>query len=173
MLHHFTHQSSQRKSVHGWLPPVRPRGDKELAGFGTPPPPRNKNKKIKIGALKKSMVFLTCFVFRFHMFICSIFFFGGGKSDVVLHDFVHQHIQHIQHTSADLLRSRQATISFMQGIQDTTKRRLSKFFSSDLMCTPQKSNIDTKNGHILRESTFSKPSFWDILGIHFSFRGCS
>ena len=28
------------------------------------------------------------------------------------------------------------------------------------VCTPQKSNIDTKNGHILKESTFSKPSFW-------------
>ena len=27
-------------------------------------------------------------------------------------------------------------------------------------CTPQKSNIGTKNGHILKESTFSKPSFW-------------
>ena len=26
--------------------------------------------------------------------------------------------------------------------------------------TPQKSSIDTKNGHILKESTFSKPSFW-------------
>ena len=26
--------------------------------------------------------------------------------------------------------------------------------------TPQKSNIDTKNGHILKEPTFSKPSFW-------------
>ena len=25
---------------------------------------------------------------------------------------------------------------------------------------PQKSNIDTKNGHIFKESTFSKPSFW-------------
>ena len=25
--------------------------------------------------------------------------------------------------------------------------------------TPQKSNIDTKNGHILKESNFSKPSF--------------
>ena len=28
------------------------------------------------------------------------------------------------------------------------------------MDTPQKSSIDTKNGHILKESTFSKPSFW-------------
>ena len=28
------------------------------------------------------------------------------------------------------------------------------------MDTPQKSIIDTKNGHILKESTFSKPSFW-------------
>ena len=29
-----------------------------------------------------------------------------------------------------------------------------------MIVTPQKSNIDTKNGHILQESTFSKPSFW-------------
>ena len=28
------------------------------------------------------------------------------------------------------------------------------------VCTPQKSNIDTKNDYILKESTCSKPSFW-------------
>ena len=32
-----------------------------------------------------------------------------------------------------------------------------------LIYTPQKSNIDTKNGHISKESTFSKPSVRDIL----------
>ncbi len=42
-----------------------------------------------------------------------------------------------------------------------------------IMCTPQKSNIDIKKGHILKEFTFSKPSFWDILGIHVGFRGCN
>ena len=26
--------------------------------------------------------------------------------------------------------------------------------------TPQKFNIDTENGHILKEDTCSKPSFW-------------
>ena len=31
------------------------------------------------------------------------------------------------------------------------------------VCTPQKSNIDTKNDHILKESTFSKPSFWESM----------
>ena len=35
--------------------------------------------------------------------------------------------------------------------------------------TPQKSNIDTKNGHILKESTFSKPSFWVSMLV---FRTC-
>ena len=28
------------------------------------------------------------------------------------------------------------------------------------ICTPQKSNIDTKNCHVLKGATFSKPSFW-------------
>ena len=40
--------------------------------------------------------------------------------------------------------------------------------------TPQKSNIDTKNGHILKECTFSKPSFWIsmlVFGDVFDFWG--
>ena len=43
-----------------------------------------------------------------------------------------------------------------------------------LQRTPQKFNIDTKNGHIQSYSkgdTFSKPSFW-VSSIHVNFQGC-
>ena len=38
--------------------------------------------------------------------------------------------------------------------------RTGAFGMESTLSTPQKSNIDTKNCHILKESTFSKPSFW-------------
>ena len=40
---------------------------------------------------------------------------------------------------------------------------------SIFMVHPRKTNMDTKNGHIQKEPTCSKPSF---LGIYVSFRGC-
>ena len=50
-----------------------------------------------------------------------------------------------------------------EGCTDTKKRFMVFQVESCSECKqtiPQKNNIDTKNGHVVEESTFSKPSFW-------------
>ncbi len=51
---------------------------------------------------------------------------------------------------------------------DTPQKNKKHVDFSENWITPQKTNMDTQNGHILKKSTFSKPS----LGYSVSFRGC-
>ena len=44
--------------------------------------------------------------------------------------------------------------------QDLSFGKCNRVFFRTHQVTPQKSNIDANNGHILKESIFSKPSFW-------------
>ena len=68
-----------------------------------------------------------------------------------------QRMQHFQHSLQSLMDLQISSISltlFVRSGWSWTRNLTNQkvFF--------QKSNIDTKNGHILTESTFSKPSFW-------------
>ena len=73
---------------------------------------------------------------------------------------IRKHTQHLAKKNQRFLQVWSRTKCLPQGLEVFLFLLPQEFLGIFEVCTPQKSNMDSKNVHILKESTFSKPSFW-------------